>query len=165
MSGRLTVSLWGGESGRGWRRRVRLLVTWIRRAPVRRLSGLSGHSLCLAKGGSIAATATSSILLGGQFGCLVFRQSLLELCRRLKLWFFGTIATLRTWRQVARCSASFCFGLMKAGQHALVVLLYYFLWYSLHAEDLHINTRTVRQGVFDGSEVFFVDLVHVHIEA
>jgi len=53
---------------------------------------------------------------------------------------------------------------MEVRQHSLVVLLYYFLRYSFHAKDLHVKASTVGQRVFDGIEVFFVDLVHVHIE-
>jgi len=119
----------------------------------------------LTGSGRVGATAASTILLGGQFGCLMLSQSLFELCRRLKLWFFGTAGGLRTWRQIPCCSASFCFSLVEVRQHTLVVLLYYFLGYPFHAKDLNIQSGAVWECIFDGSEIFFMHLIHMHIEA
>jgi len=70
VGGWLIVGLWGSESGRGGRRCVRLLVSRIGGASLRRLLGR--HRLYLRRGGGIAATAASSVLLGSQFSCFVF---------------------------------------------------------------------------------------------
>lgn len=163
MSRRLVVNLWRRECSRRRRRRIRLLIPRICRARDLRLL-LRERGRHLARSWSAGTTAASSIEFSSQFRSLVFRQSLFELCRRFKFWFLGTSCALRTWREIACCSASFCFALVEIGQHSLIVLLYNFFRYSFHAKDFDIKAGTIREGVLDGSEVFFMNLIHMHIE-
>lgn len=140
-----------------------MLITRIwRYLSLRRL--LCRRSLCLTRSGCIGATAAASILLGGQLGCLMFSQSLFELCRRFEFWFLRTVGGWCTGGKVSRCSASFCLSLVEVRQHSLVVLLYCFIGYSFHAKDFDVEAGTVWEGVFDSREILFVNLIHMHIE-
>lgn len=53
---------------------------------------------------------------------------------------------------------------MEVCQHSLVVLLNYLVRYPFHAKDLDVEAGTVWEGIFDGREVFFMNLIHVHVE-
>jgi len=46
----------------------------------------------------------------------------------------------------------------------LVVLVDYLGWYTLHAEDLKLQTLSAWVGILDMCERFLVNLVHVHGE-
>lgn len=111
-------------------------------------------------GSGATATATCSGLCALR---PVFRQSLLQIRCILQLWFLRRLASSTTsCGGVTSGNLTLGFCLLELSGDALVVRIENIVWNAFHAEDLDIKTRAVGQGILNFSELFLVDLAHVH---
>lgn len=54
---------------------------------------------------------------------------------------------------------------MELGENALVVLLHNVFRDTFHTEDFDVKACAIGKGIVDGSKVFLVHLIHVHVQA
>ena len=114
--------------------------------------------------GGRSLIATMSAVFFCRLLCLVFCQSFLEIRGRFKLGLFAGPSSA-VCRRVARSSASlsFCLGILL--EYALVVRLDNLFRNALHAKDLYLESRAIRQGILNDGQRLLVDLLEMDVQA
>lgn len=107
------------------------------------------------------ATAASRASLG--FLGFVFRQPLLDVGYTLQLGLLRRLSARPCSRGRVSCHGlPLCLRLLELGHDSLVVGLDDVLRDTFHAEDLDIETGSIRESIVDGGQLFLVYLAHMH---
>lgn len=94
----------------------------------------------------IIPAAKSSIMFC-RFLCLVFRQSLFQLSRRLEFRFLHPVTSSASGPRISRCSSSLCLSLGKLSENALIVGCDNVFRYTFHAKYFYIQAGTVGESI------------------